>query len=79
MAKPLGGGTKLAKKLPRRAATSHPSHARRARCWARGQLKKQRLREANERAAAANRHLRAAGEPTPWEQAKQARHERRHP
>jgi hypothetical protein len=51
--------------------------ARRARSWARAQVKKAKNRAENERRAADNRTRREQGELTPHEAKKQARREKR--
>jgi hypothetical protein len=52
---------------------------RRAESWRNGQVRKAARRTAQAEAEAANRRRRKTGEPTPWEAAKRARWERRHP
>jgi len=51
--------------------------AKRARSWARGQQRKKERREAQLLREQRNRELRAAGELTPWEQAKARAKERK--
>lgn len=51
------------KSLPKRC-TSERLKARRARCWANGQKRKQLRQEAQKQREAANRKLRADGQPT---------------
>jgi hypothetical protein len=57
---------------------SNPNHkATRARSWAKGETRKKARVEAQKQREAENKKLRAAGQPTPWEQARAARAERR--
>lgn len=54
------------KSLPKRC-TSERLKARRARCWANGQKRKQERRDAQKQRELANRQLRASGQPTAGE------------
>ena len=70
---------KAKKKLPDRARSSHPKHAKRQGHKARAAKRHERNRSRNHAQMIKNNALRELGSPTPWEAAKAARHARRHP
>jgi hypothetical protein len=73
----MADNTKAKKGLPNRAASSHPSHARNQKSWARGENRRAEHRFDQNVRRDVNIARCAGGELTPWQKAKAARAERR--